>query len=326
MVPSELTLGTWGLSGDGYGAVEPGERDRTIDRALELGVTAFETADVYGHGTMEQVIGERVGSTPGTCIITKIGTVRPPPGSGHEIARGVDPPRSDASDAIAQVVRRFEPAYLREAVRRCQERLRRAKIDVVLLHQPGVSTLTRGEAAGAMSDLEREGAIGAWGVSAGDDEVARAALAQGARVVEVAYNVFFSRQLLDLAAAITGKKAGVLARSVLAYGLLAGRISASQVFPAGDHRSERWTHPELRARVAQLDAIRPLVGGEIPTMRAAALRFVLSNEIVSTAVLGPRSAAQLEQLVQEAGGGPPYLSEAAMTRLSADLARLGVIT
>jgi aryl-alcohol dehydrogenase-like predicted oxidoreductase len=68
------------------------------------------------------------------------------------------------------------------------------------------------------------------------------------------------------------------------------------------------------------------VAGEVLTMRAAALRFVLSNHLVSSAVLGPRNVAQLEQLVREAGEGAPYLSDAALARLPGDLARLGVTT
>jgi aryl-alcohol dehydrogenase-like predicted oxidoreductase len=62
------------------------------------------------------------------------------------------------------------------------------------------------------------------------------------------------------------------------------------------------------------------------TLRAAALRFVLSNEMISTAVLGPRSVEQLEQLVREAGTEPPYLSTDALSQLSAGLSRAGVLT
>ena len=94
---------------------------------------------------------------------------------------------------------------------------------------------------------------------------------------------------------------GVLARSVLAHGLLAGLWSSQRTFPAHDHRSQRWNEPELRTRLAQLAAVRTLLGGEVMTLRSAALRFVLSNHLVHAAVLGPRNVQQLDQLVRDYG-------------------------
>jgi aryl-alcohol dehydrogenase-like predicted oxidoreductase len=119
---------------------------------------------------------------------------------------------------------------------------------------------------------------------------------------------------------------GVLARSVLSYGLLAGHLAVGHDFESDDHRSGRWTRPEFETRLRQLEALRPLVSGSVLTMRAAALRFVLSNEMVSCAVLGPRTVEQLEQLVREAGSEPPYLTSDALSVLSAGLTRLGVLT
>jgi aryl-alcohol dehydrogenase-like predicted oxidoreductase len=311
---TELSLGTWGLSGEAYGAVESAERDRVIDRALELGITTFETADVYGRGAIEKCLGERLAEKAGTFVVTKIGTFRPPP------------PEQATPDTPQGTYKRFDAAHLRESVARSRERLRRDKIDVVLLHNPSATTMSRGEAAAVMKELKNAGAVGAWGVSAGDSYVARTALSHGAEVIEVPYNVFFSRELHDLGADLTRAGAGVLARSVLSYGILAGQFAPSHNFADDDHRSARWTRPEFETRLRQLDALRPLVTGDVLTLRAAALRFVLSNEMVSSAVLGPRSVAQLEQLVREAGTEPPYLSSDALAQLANDLTRAGVVT
>jgi aryl-alcohol dehydrogenase-like predicted oxidoreductase len=222
--------------------------------------------------------------------------------------------------------KRFEAAYLRDAVRRSQERLRRPKIEVVLLHNPTISTLMKGEAPSLMKDLKKAGTIGTWGVSAGDAYVARAAVAQGAEIIELPYNIFFSRELHELAGELRTAHVGILARSVLAHGLLAGLYHAMHYFPSGDHRGERWSRTEFETRVRQLDAVRALVSGPVPSMVAAAVRFVLANEMVSSAVLGPKNVAQLEQLVREAGTEPPYLSDEALTKLAGDLTRLGVVS
>ncbi|HNS97462.1 MAG TPA: aldo/keto reductase, partial [Polyangiaceae bacterium] len=69
-----------------------------------------------------------------------------------------------------------------------------------------------------------------------------------------------------------------------------------------------------------------LVGGDVLTPRAAALRYVLSNTLVTSAILGPRTTAQLDQLVREAGKGPPYLSDKALTDLPSKLLAAGIHT
>jgi aryl-alcohol dehydrogenase-like predicted oxidoreductase len=296
---SQLGLGTWGLSGDGYGPVSDAVQDEVISRARAYGITLFETADVYGRGEMERRLGRILGADPAVTIVTKVGT----------FLDGM-PTR-----------KRFDAAYLREACERSGERLGRPRLDVVLLHNPAEQTLLNDEATGTLEELRREGKIGAWGVSAGSAVVGRAAMGKGAQVLELAYNAF-NRTDLDALSLGQGQVA-VLARSVLAYGLLCGQWSDARVFPVGDHRAERWTVEQLRGRLRQLSAVSSILGGEVLTPRAAALRFVLSNPLVSSAVIGPRNRVQLDQLVREAGQGPEYLPASSLRRLEDQLARVG---
>lgn len=299
---TELSLGTWGLSGDGYGPIPESEQDRVIERAVALGITLFETADSYGKGAMEKRLGERLAGAPHVRIVTKIGTDR------------------DAAPERKQ----FSAEYLRTAFDKSRERLAREVVDVVLLHNPAASTVLRGEATGVLSDLESKRAIRAWGVSAGSVDVARAAIEQGASVISITHNALFSTDLTALAEDVKHSGVGVLAHSVLAYGLLCGYWSLHKEFPPGDHRTERWTPDELRRRVGQQGPLRALVSAAIPTQRAAALRYVLANEGVSSVVLGPKSAVQLDQLVREAGREPPYLTREQLQGLEFRLGQLGV--
>jgi aryl-alcohol dehydrogenase-like predicted oxidoreductase len=299
---SELSLGTWGLSGDGYGPVPEAEQDKVIDRAVALGVTLFETSDAYANGAMEARLGQRL--PPGVFVATKLGT-----------DRSATPPQ-----------KRFSAAYLEEAFAKSRERLRRDVVDVVLLHNPVASTLTGGEATGVLASLKERGQIRAWGVSAGSVEVARAALAAGAEVISLTYHVFASAELKGLHDEIAAKGAGVLAHSVLSHGLLTGYWSLHKEFVPGDHRSDRWTPDELRRRVQQLSAMRPLVGGQVYTMRAAAMRFALACPDVSSIVLGPRNCIQLDQLLREGNQEPPYLTEDQLKSLAFRLQQAGVTT
>jgi aryl-alcohol dehydrogenase-like predicted oxidoreductase len=301
---SELGLGTWGLSGEGYAPVPEAEQDRVIDRALALGIRLFDTSDSYANGAMEQRLGKHVPCTDKHVIVTKIGTAR---------------------DAIP-TRKRFDRQYLREAFERSRERLRRDNLAVVLLHNPSLQTLERGEASDALDELKQAGGLRTWGASVSTAAAARAALAQGAQVIELPYNAFYTSELHEIRAEITEKKPAVLAHSVLAYGLLCGKWSSDKEFDYIDHRAERWTADEFRRRIRQLDALRPAVGGDVLTMRAAALRYVLSNAQVSCAILGPRSALQLDQLVREAGREPPYLGEDKRFALEARLRDVGVNT
>jgi aryl-alcohol dehydrogenase-like predicted oxidoreductase len=300
---SELALGTWGLSGDGYGPVSEAEQDRVIDRARSLGITLFETADCYAWGEMERRLGARLGKDAQAIVATKIGTDR----------EGT-PTR-----------KRFDAPFVRGALARSKERLRRTRLDIVLLHNPSVQALERGEATDVLQELELAGELQTWGVSVTTEEQARLAVERGARVLEIAYNAFYSQALHRLSEVVRQHDVGILARSVLAYGLLCGHWGYDKTFPDNDHRAERWTSDELKRRILQLNAIRPLVGGPVVSLRAAALRFVLANEFVSTSVIGPKSTLQLDQLVREAGKEPPYLPPEKLAALESRLRETGVL-
>ena len=300
---SELSLGTWGLSGDGYAPIPETDQDAVIERALALGVTLFETADSYAKGAMETRLGERLAKHPDAVIVTKLGTDR------------------EASPARKS----FTPAFLREAFQRSRDRLKREVVDVVLLHNPSERSLERGEATALLDELKAAGSIRAWGASVEGLDLARAAIKQGAQVLELAHNAFHNRTLGQLAPEIRAQNVGILARSVLAHGLLCGQWPTDKEFASGDHRSERWTTDDLKRRISQLNAIRPAVNGTtVTSLRAAALRFVLSSEVVSSAVLGPRSAMQLDQLLRDAGREPPYLTVEALNALEARLNNVGI--
>jgi aryl-alcohol dehydrogenase-like predicted oxidoreductase len=297
-----MALGTWGLSGDGYGPVDDAAQERVLERALEMGFSLVDTADAYGGGRMERQVGRAIADRTDVVIVTKGGT-----------DRTTSPAR-----------KRFDGPFLRESLERSLRRLGRDYVDVYLLHNPSSEALRGGQAVDVVQALKAEGKILHWGVSVGDVEVGRMALRCEAEVIELAYSLVNGADLHRLAGEIMVSGAGVLARSTLAYGLLAGGWSNDKAFEPGDHRADRWTRMELERRIQQVASMRFLVHGDVQTMRAAAVRYVLANRIVSTAVLGPRSVTQLEDIVREVGMGPVYLRDEDLMRIPRALENMGI--
>ena len=304
LVVSELAIGTWGLSGDAYGTIEEADAELVLRRAFDMGFSLVDTCDAYGAGRMEQLCGKLAKEHPDLVIVTKGGT-----------DRTTEPPRKC-----------FAADYLRGAVERSCKRLGREALQVYLLHCPTYDTVHTGEAVDTMETLKKEGKIEHWGVSAGNEEVAREAIDRGAEVIELAYNLMHPIDLHRISGDIMVAGCGVLARSVLGHGLLAGAWTEERTFPEGDHRRDRWTRMEREHRLEQLDALRFLVKGDVSTLRGAAVRFALANHLVSAAVLGPRTKEQLEQLVRETGGGPRYLHDDDLRQLPRALEKAGIST
>ncbi len=299
---SEISLGTWGLSGDAYGATFAGQAKGVMERARAMGITLFETSQSYGMGSMETELGETVAKDAEVTIVTKWGT--------------------DRSGSVAR--KRFEPDYLDSCLEESKKRLGETGKLVALLHNPSARAVTDGPAAEKMKAMVDAGDLSSWGVSVGDEEVARAALDAGAPVLSFAYNALAVQPLRAVSSLLEEKKTGVLAHSVLFYGLLAGQWGPNKTFRANDHRVDRWPEGTLATRVRHLDALRPMVSGDVLSLRSAAIRFVLSNPIVHSAVLGPRNSGQLDQMVRDVRGELPYLSEGKLSALEARLSQLEV--
>jgi aryl-alcohol dehydrogenase-like predicted oxidoreductase len=297
----ELCLGTWGLSGDACGPVEEADQDSVIERALALGMLAFETADAYAQGAMESRLGRLLEKHRDAIVITKVGT-----------DRSATPP-----------LKRFDDKYLAEAIDKSRERLNRP-IDVLLLHNPSTIALGKKPSIELLEKSVKDGKLRFWGASVGDAETGRVAIEAGAQVLQVAYSAFHPQDLHGVVEQAKKQGVGLLARSVLAHGLLCGQWPTTKVFGSGDHRRDRWTNDELKKRISQLAALRPSVVGTVTSMRAAALRYALSEEAVSSVVIGPKSTLQLDQLVRDAGKEPPYLTDDARSALVRRLENVGI--
>lgn len=292
---SEITLGTWGLAEQSYGPVTPERFDEVVRAGLDQGITTFDVAPLWGDGEGERRVGRLLNeaSSIESVVITRGGARR----VNGKLATGFS-----AKELIAD----------------CEgslERLGREHIDVWLLHNPGDAVLRGEEWRSAIEFLEQNGMIRAWGVSVGDADEARVAIQAGAQALCIPYNLLGPQELEDLAPELAVSGCGVLARSPLAYGMLAGQWADSRVFPPEDHRGRRWGYAAFSERIRHVNALRFLVGAQHPDLATAALRFVLTQSKVTTAMVGARSVAQVLSAAQ-AANGPPYLSDDDLMRLA----------
>jgi aryl-alcohol dehydrogenase-like predicted oxidoreductase len=289
---SEIGFGAWAIGGKGWGPQRDEESLAALRRALDIGVTFIDTAQGYGDGHSEQLIGKvladrgiRIGRGP-VRVLTKI----PPlpggwPASPYETA-----------------VQRYPGSYLRERVERSLRDLKAEALDVVLLHLWSRTWNRDPEPLHVLRALQKEGKLLATGISntefdenAVNDPV-RAGLLDA---VETVYNVFDQNPAGELLPTAQEHNVAIVARSPLDEGSLTGKMSAETVFPEGDVRRAYFRGDRMKKTVERLEAIRKDIdqasGGKEKDLASAALRFVLRSPAVSTTIPGMRSVRQVEQ-------------------------------
>ena len=275
---SEVGFGAWAIGGNAfgnsYGPTDDAESTRAIRRAFELGCNFFDTADVYGHGHSETLLGAALHDVRDQVFIaTKAG--------GNFYNRDI---RMD-----------FTPGYLRFAVERSLERLRTDHIDLLQLHNPPINLISARDTYEPLEEMKREGLIRFYGVSVHPPEEGVAAVqATMPDTVQIVYNLARREAEDTFLPTAHAANVGVIAREPLANGFLAGRYNAASTWERGDIRSRM-----PRPYVAQLSALGQRVQelAEQSGMTAAqlALKFVLDRPEIACAVVGMKTVQQVEE-------------------------------
>ena len=293
---SEIGYGAWGIGGSQWLGAEDQESLKALNRAVDLGVNFIDTALAYGRGHSEQLVGKVVRERSERIVVaSKI----PPKNLAWPAPDGVDP----------------DEVFPAEHVRKCTERslsnLGMDAIDVMQFHVWSDEWVGRGSWLEAIGALKDEGKIRFFGVSINDHQPANAIELIETGVVDtvqVIYNVFDQSPEDQLFAACERNDVGVIARVPLDEGGLTGRIRPDTTFPDGDFRNEYFSGDR---GVAQTDehvrAILEDLGIERDELPEVALRYVLSEPVVSTVIPGMRSVRNVDRnaVLGDGAGLPP---------------------
>ena len=292
---SVISLGTWQLGGD-WGTVTEADARTVLDASVEAGVTMFDTADVYGDGRSEQLIGGYLADNPQLDIFvaTKIGR------------------RAD------QVASNYTLANFRDWVDRSRANLRTDRLDLVQLHCPPTAVFASDEVFDGLDTLVAEGAIANYGVSVETSDQALTAIARpNVASVQIILNAFRLKPLDAAIPAAIAAGVGIVARVPLASGLLSGKYTAATEFPADDHRNynrhgesfdvgETFSGVDYEQGVRAAQAFSALAASEGLAPATAALAWLAQLGGVSTVIPGARNAEQAT--ANAAAGAAPKLS------------------
>jgi aryl-alcohol dehydrogenase-like predicted oxidoreductase len=298
---SEISLGTWAFGGD-WGTVGEDDAYAALNRAIDLGVNFLDTADVYGDGRSEKLIGRLLKDRPNDEIFvaTKAG-------------RRLDPHTAEG----------YNRENLTAFVERSLRNLGVEALDLLQLHCPPTEAYRQDETFEALDELQREGKIRNHGVSVEKVEEARMALDYpGVKTVQIIFNVFRQKPAEEFFPLAEERNIGVLARVPLASGLLSGKMSADRAFDASDHRNfnrngeafdrgETFSGVDFETGLRAAEELKEFVP-EGHTLAQFALRWILMHPAVSCAIPGGKNPAQVEDNV--AAAAMPPLSDEAMRR------------
>jgi aryl-alcohol dehydrogenase-like predicted oxidoreductase len=296
---SRMGVGCWAIGGpfkmdgraDGWGEVDDAQSLRALALAHELGARLFDTADAYGTGHSEEVLGQAFVGRDDVVIATKFGFV---PDAARRELTGID----------------VTPGYMERALAASLRRLRREHIDLYQIH-PGEISVAEADALGEALERQAEkGTIAAWGWSTDNaDAAARMLRFPHFRAVQQGLNVF--SDVPEMIAFAERHKLVNLNRSPLAMGFLTGKFNAQSRLPTDDVRGagHSWVRDFKDGRptpeaLRRLHAVRDVltIGGR--TVAQGALAWILARSSVTVPIPGFKSEAQIRDNLGTLDKGP----------------------
>ena len=281
LLVSEIGFGAWAIGGGamigstviGWGDSDDTISETAIQTALECGINFFDTADIYGLGHSEELLGKTIAKNKDVIIATKVGNV------SRDNQFTVD----------------YTKAYILKACELSLRRLKRNTIDYYQLHTARMQHLEQGECLAAMEQLQHEGKIRYWGLSLNTfaplpeaEFFIQHGTGNGFQLV---FNLL-NQRALPLLKKAADNGYGIIARMPLQFGLLTGKFDDGASFAPNDHRKNRLTKEVIDASNSALQPVWDLCEKYSCTKTQLALSYILSHPEVSTIIPGIRTSEQ----------------------------------
>jgi len=282
LLVSEVGFGTWAIGGGamigntaiGWGNVDDTVSEEAIYTSLEAGINFFDTADIYGLGHSEELVGKTIGGRKDVMIASKAGNV------SRKNEFTVD----------------YSRQHIISACEASLKRLKRDVIDYYQLHTARLNHLKEGDCIEAMQQLQKVGKIRYWGLSLNTfyplpeaEYLLQHELGNGFQMVLNLLN----QHSLPLLKKAGEKGYGIIARMPLQFGLLTGKFDRGAAFPENDHRKNRLTAEVVNASNTALAPVWELCEKYNCTKTQLALSFILSYNEVSVIIPGIRTKEQV---------------------------------
>src|SRR3989475_7203281 len=290
---SEISVGAWAIGG-AWGGVDDRESLAALHRAADLGVNFFDTADVYGDGRSERLLGRLKRERSEEIIIATKGGRRLEP----HVASG------------------YNRENLGAFIDRSLQNLETDALDLLQLHCPPTELYDNLQFFEALDDFVKQGKIRYYGVSVEKVEEALKAIEYpGVQTVQIIFNIFRQRPAELFFGEAKKRNVGILARVPLASGLLTGKLSRRSQFAADDHRAfnrhgeafdrgETFSGVDYATGLQAVEEVRALVP-EGMTMAQFALRWILMFDAVTCAIPGAKRPSQVEDNARASDSPPP---------------------
>jgi len=302
---SEVGFGSWAIGGPsrlgeleiGWGEVDDEVSIRSLHAALDAGINFFDTADVYGNGHSEEVIGKAfAGKRDQVIIASKVGNRTLPNGEWKKD---------------------FSPEWVREAVDHSLRRLQTDTIDLYQLHSASDPADYSDEVFAALEEIKQAGKIRFYGVSVGPTEHGPRLIRQGkGDTIQVVYNILGREPEDELLGLAEQENVGIIARVPLASGFLTGKYDENTTFPENDHRQRRYPPERIRELVGEVGKLAFLTADTDKTLAQASLQYCLSHPAVSCVIPGAKTPEQVRDNAAASDGVLLTAEEAEKVRTS----------
>lgn len=281
LLVSEIGFGAWGIGGPamvgelpiGWANVDDQTSIKALVKSFELGINFYDTADFYGFGHSEELVGKVFGNRDDVIIATKV---------GHRVEND-------------QILLDYSKEHILKSCDESLKRLRRDKIDFYQLHSAKLNHLEDGQCIEAMEELMSKGKIRYWGISLNTfnpypeaEFLMNKNLAAG---FQIAFNII-NQRALKLIEKASANGYGIIARIPLQFGLLTGKFTKETKFESNDHRSFRLKPELLSGLIDALDDVWKLSEKYNVDKTTFALSFIMNHTGVSTVIPGIKTPEQ----------------------------------